>query len=114
LLPIWIYIMMLPYSLGIFGNFSLYHPLSILWTSLFVIFYPLSLFLHIIGVGEILDFALLFLIELETNATVVTLAKPWLALQIALSLFAIFSRALLSILLFYCISIFIYFMYDIA
>jgi len=49
LLPFWVYLMMLPYSLAIFGNFSLYHPLSILWTSLFTLFYPLSIALHVMG-----------------------------------------------------------------
>ncbi|WP_226960546.1 ComEC/Rec2 family competence protein [Sulfurimonas paralvinellae] len=47
-LPFWVYLMMLPYSLAIFGNFSLLHPLSILWTSLFTLFYPLAIFLHLI------------------------------------------------------------------
>ena len=55
LMPVWVYLMMLPFSLSIFGNFSLYHPLSIIWTLLFSLFYPLSIFLHLIGFGDLLD-----------------------------------------------------------
>ncbi len=114
LLPIWIYIMMLPYSLGIFGNFSLYHPLSILWTSLFVIFYPLSLFLHIIGVGDLLDFMLVFLIHLESNATMIALDSYWMGIVILLSILSIYLRSALIILLFICSGIFIYSIYYVA
>jgi len=63
-LPFWIYITMLPISLAIFQNFSYLHPLSILWSSLFTIFYPLSIFLHIIGTADLLDFLLKELIDL--------------------------------------------------
>lgn len=114
LLPIWVYLMMLPYSLGIFGNFSLYHPLSILWTSLFMIFYPLSLFLHILGVGGLLDFTLYFLLELRPNAIAVSLENYWLGLSVLLSILSIFYRGFLYILFFFCSGIFIYFIYYIT
>jgi len=114
LLPVWIYLMMLPYSLGVFGNFSLHHPLSILWTSLFVIFYPLSLVLHILGVGSLLDFAPCFLLELEVEAKSVILEKHWLGVEIFLSLLAIYKRGFAFVLLLFVFAIFIYFIYDIA
>lgn len=114
LLPLWIYLMMLPYSLGIFGNFSLYHPLSILWTSLFVIFYPLSLLLHFMGYGDLLDFMLLFLLRLDVNAQLVELHWSYLALEVFLSALSIFYRSFLYVLLFFCSGIFVHFIYDIA
>jgi competence protein ComEC len=114
LLPMWIYLMMLPYSLGIFGNFSLHHPLSILWTSLFVIFYPLSLLAHFLGFGNLLDFALRFLLELEVNAELVYLEKFWLGVQILLSLASIHKRGIAFVLLLFVSTIFVYFIYDIA
>jgi competence protein ComEC len=114
LLPIWIYLMMLPYSLGIFANFSLYHPLSILWTSLFVIFYPLSLLFHILGFGDMLDFALRFLLELDVQERTVELDPVWLGVEILLSILSIYRRYFLFILLFFCTAIFIYSIYDIT
>jgi len=65
LLPIWVYLLMLPHSIFIFKNFSLYHPLSIIWSIGFTLFYPLSIFLHIIGEGNILDPYLNWLINLK-------------------------------------------------
>ena len=67
LIPIWVYIMMLPHSIFIFENFSLYHPLSILWSIVFSIFYPLSILLHLIGLGDILDNSLVWLLHLNTT-----------------------------------------------
>lgn len=55
LLPTWVYLMMLPVSLYIFQTFSLLHPLSILWTLLFTLFYPLSGIMHFFGYGNYLD-----------------------------------------------------------
>lgn len=114
LLPIWVYLMMLPFSLAIFGSFSLLHPLSILWTELFVIFYPLSLFLHLVGFGDLLDFALHVLLELAPNASSTKLPMPLLGVAIFLSLLSIFKRRTLYVLLLFCSGIFIYFIYDVA
>ena len=114
LLPFWVYLMMLPYSLSIFGNFSLYHPLSILWTSLFTLFYPLSIFLHFIGMGGLLDAALQYLLDFNPHAAQFHLAKPYLYIEILLSLAAIFKKEALALLLVYSFSIFIYSVYHIA
>lgn len=65
LLPIWVYGLMLPHSLFIFGNFSLYHPLSIIWSIIFTLFYPLSILFHLIGFAGILDSCLIWLINLN-------------------------------------------------
>ena len=114
LLPFWVYLMMLPYSLVIFGNFSLYHPLSIIITTLFTLFYPLSILLHLLGVGNLLDFSLNYLLGLELNAVKEHLAFGSLIVEIILSLAAIYSQKVLYALLFYTLSIFIYFIYDVA
>jgi competence protein ComEC len=97
-LPIWIYFFMLPYSLIIFGNFSLYHPLSILWTSLFTLFYPLSIVLHIFGLGDLLDGVLKLLLELDTQSVEVTFTKFWFIPIIGFSLLAIFKKEALFLL----------------
>jgi len=113
-LPFWVYLMMLPYSLSIFGNFSLYHPLSIVWTSLFTLFYPLTIFLHTIGMGNLLDTPLLSLLESNPHATTLHLGMPFLYIEILLSLLAIFKREALKLLLLYTLSIFIYAIYYVA
>jgi competence protein ComEC len=88
LLPIWVYFMMLPFSLYIFSSFSIYHPLSILWTSLFTLFYPVSIFLHLISQGDLLDSLLLKFIHLNNSFTSVYLGYSWVLIQLILSLLA--------------------------
>ena len=88
LLPIWVYFMMLPFSLYIFSSFSIYHPLSILWTSLFTLFYPVSIFLHLILQGDLLDTLVLKFIHLNNNFTSVSLDYSWVLIQLILSLLA--------------------------
>ncbi len=63
LLHIWCYMVMNPIAFGVFDNFSLYHPLSIVFSLLFNIFYPLVAFLHLVGYGDIFDSYLLALFE---------------------------------------------------
>ncbi|WP_457747015.1 ComEC/Rec2 family competence protein [Sulfurimonas sp.] len=111
LLPLWIYIMMLPYTLTLFGNFSLYHPLSIIWTALFSLFYPLAIFLHFTGEGNLLDSSLEYLLHLEPSAVIIKLS-PWFSLIEALiSIAAIFKKEALYLLILYTVSIFIYSIY---
>jgi len=113
-LPFWVYLLMLPLSLTIFSNFSLYHPLSIIWTSLFSIFYPLAMILHAIGFGGLLDFILRWLIDLDTNATLVSLDIGFLLIHIALSFGSIFKKEALYLLVFYSTLIFIYAIYNVT
>ncbi len=87
----WIYLMMLPYALGIFGTFSLYHPLSILWSLLFTFFYPLSILLHLFGEGGMMDAGLLWMFQ-SVEAEKVVLHPVVLGVYFGLSLLAIYSR----------------------
>jgi competence protein ComEC len=99
IVPLWVYLMMLPYSLIIFSSFSLYHPLSIIWTSLFTLFYPLSIVLHLLGVGDIFDSILNTLILLADTKSVVYFENYWLGLFILLSLLSIIKGKLTFLLL---------------
>lgn len=114
LLPLWVYLMMLPFSLTIFGNFSTYHPLSILWTSLFTLFYPLAIFLHIIGFGDALDTPLHWLMSIDTKAIVLELDYKIVVLQVFLSLLALYKKESLYLLITLCLSIFIYAIYNVT
>lgn len=111
LLPIWVYLLMLPYSLALFSNFSLYHPLSILWTSLFTLFYPLSMLLHCIGLESLFDNSLIFLLHLGEQGEVVKLAKIYLIIHIFLSLLSLYKKYALVLLLIYSLFILIYALY---
>ena len=114
LLPIWVYLLMLPFSLAIFENFSIYHPLSIVWTTLFTLFYPLSIFIHFIGFGDMFDPALLWLLNLGKEGVLVGLNQYLFLFYILLSLGAIFSRRTLYALLLFGSSLFIYAIYHVA
>ena len=108
LVPVWVYLLMLPYSLSIFGSFSLYHPLSIIWTSLFSIFYPLSILLHLSGFGAFFDTLLLSLINLGEKNINVELPLIYLAIQIFLSLVSIYEKKFVWILILFSVGIFVY------
>ncbi len=99
LLPLWIYFFMLPFSLIIFGNFSIYHPLSILWTSLFTLFYPLSIALHIFNMGNLLDFILKSLLSLQNHTVEIAFSNYYLLPIILVSTICIFKKWALVLLL---------------
>jgi len=55
ILPIYLYIVMIPISHYFFGNFNFYQLLSPFVSIIFTLFYPLEIFLHLIDKGGILD-----------------------------------------------------------
>ena len=113
LLPIWVYLMMLPYSLIIFGSFSIYHPLSIIWTSLFTLFYPLSIFLHFINFGDIFDTMLNELLSLSSLKSVY-FHPLWLQIFIGLSLLSIKNIWSMYIMFSLSITMLIYSIYQVT
>ncbi len=114
LLPLWLYIMMLPFSLAIFENFSLLHPLSIIWTALFTLFYPLSILMHLLGLGSSFDALLEMLISLGQNSHMVVLPYEYLALHIVLSFAAIYKKAFIPLLTLCSTFVLIYAIYNVA
>ena len=114
LVPIFVYITMLPLSLVIFSNFSIYHPSSIIWTSLFTIFYPLSIMLHLVGFGDLFDGTLESLISLGENGENVTIGYAWLVFYALISLIGIYSKRFIWLILFVSFSFLIYAVYHIT
>jgi len=55
ILPIYLYIMMLPIAHYFFGNFNIYQLLSPFVTILFNVLYPIEIILHLIGLGNMFD-----------------------------------------------------------
>ena len=86
---IWVYLMMLPAGLVLFGTFSSLHPLSMLWTMLFIPFYPLALLLHAVGMGGLLDPLMQGLLSLPSKQIRFDIDGAALALWIGLSLLAL-------------------------
>ncbi|MFT7003039.1 MAG: competence protein ComEC [Sulfurimonas sp.] len=114
LAPSWVYLMMLPHSLVIFSSFSIYHPLSIIWTTLFTLFYPISIFLHIFGFGNLFDGMLESFISLAQNKVTVVLGYEWLAIHVTLSLISIYKKSFVWLLLCSSFSFLVYAIYHVT
>ena len=95
LLPLWVYLLMLPLSLYFFHTFSVLHPLSIIWTTLFTLFYPLMILLHLIGAPTLLDPMLQSLLLLEPHAIEYHISSWVFYLYVVLGVGAIWSKKLL-------------------
>jgi len=111
---VWVYLMMLPASLALFGTFSAWHPLSVLWTMLFILFYPLTLFLHLIGLGGLLDGALEGLLRLPHSSARIDAGYGLLAVWLGLSLFALKSQAVERLLPYMAAAVLIGAVYQVA
>jgi len=107
-IPIWVYFMMLPLSLSIFHNFSIYHPLSIVWSMLFALFYPLSIILHLVGLGDLLDFLLTDFLLLKYRLILVSLNSNFIYIYILLSFLAVFKKRFIWLLIFFNIFLFLF------
>ena len=89
-LNIWVYIMMLPIIHYIFPKFTFLQLLSPLLSIAFIIFYPVELFLHLIGQGDLLDGLILKLFELKSSVYQIHTPLWFLVLFLGLSFFILF------------------------
>lgn len=113
-LHVWVYLMMLPPGLLLFGIFSGVHPLSIFWTMGFMLFYPLALLLHLLGAGNLLDPLSAAILALGSPAQQWQFASGWLIPWGVLSLFAFKSQAVKGLMLLLAFGIFIGAVYEVA
>jgi competence protein ComEC len=98
-IPIGIFILMLPVVHAIFGVTSVYQLMSPILSLLFVFFYPLVMLLHILGLGGIFDTYLLWLFSLPMDS-VVSMIPSWLTLgYLGLSIIAIWYRKVFYVVL---------------
>ena len=87
-IPVGIFILMLPFVHGTFGLTSGYQLLSPLLSLLFIPFYPFVMFLHLAGMGSLLDSTVLWIFSLPTQSTIQLLPSWIVAIYIVLSLFS--------------------------
>ena len=107
-IPIGIFLLMLPIIHSIFGVTSLYQLLSPILSLLFIPFYPLSMLLHLLGIGNLLDSALLWLFSLPSESRV-ELVPMWMSLAyMLLSVFAIARKELFFLTLFLALAYGVY------
>ncbi len=108
IIPFWVYIFMLPFSIAIFGNFSIYHPLSIITTILFTLFYPLSIVFHTVGFCDLFDEAIKYLITLKVHDTKLDIGVQILTPYIFLSFVSVFKKSFLYLTLLFAVFLLIY------
>jgi len=110
IIPFGIYILMSPIVHIFFGVTSIYQLLSPLLSLLFAIFYPLSIILHLVGMGSALDTSLMWLFDLATIGRE-ELLPTWLALlYLSFSILAIWHRVffILTFISAICYMIYLY------
>jgi len=114
LLHFWVYLAMLPIVHLFFGSFSFHQILSPVLTMLFIVFYPMELFLHLIGEGESLDFILKYLFTLEVHSVDI-FTNLWVYLfNFILTLLAIFKRFFFNALFVFNFGFFAYLFYGVT
>ncbi len=96
-IPFGIFILMLPIAHSVFGMTCKWQMLSPILSILFVFFYPLSMGLHLIGVGGILDRELLQLFALPSGCYEQILPLWAVGGYILSSIGAIWSRILFAV-----------------
>ena len=99
LIPVGIFLLMLPIVHMIFPVTSVYQLLSPLLSIVFIPFYPFVMLLHLLGMGGVLDSTLLWLFALPKES--VEHLLPWwvTGLYVGLSIYSIFDKRAFYILL---------------
>ena len=106
LLHFWIFILMLPVVHFIFNEFTLLQLLSPFLTMIFILFYPLVLFLHLVGEGALLDLFLNNLFVLRAEVYIIHTPLWFLVLYLASSFLAVKYRLMSFVTLMLAMSTF--------
>lgn len=114
LLHLWVYAAMLPIVHVFFGTFSLYQLYSPLLTMLFIVFYPVELFLHLITQGTVLDPLIDYLMDIPITTVEILLPLWTLFVYLFLSVLAIFNKLFFYLILLFNLSLLGYFLYRIT
>ena len=98
-IPVGIFILMLPVVHSVFGMTSPWQLLSPLLSLLFALFYPLVIGLHLLGLGDLFDSALLWLFSLPSEYQEHLLPAWAVGVYLLFSVGAIWSRTLFALTL---------------
>lgn len=88
----WIFMAMIPIAHFYFGIFSIYQVFSPILSMIFVIFYPLTLILHLVGFGDIFDIFLFVFLNIKDHYIELFTPLWFLVSYVGLSIISIFSK----------------------
>lgn len=108
IVPVYVYISMLPISIFLFHNFSEFHIFSILESIIFTLFYPLSIFLHLVGYGNLFDTQLQYLIMLGEYHIFVPFQKELIYTYLTISILSICDKKFFWLSLLFGIFVLVY------
>ena len=114
LIHIWVYLAMLPIVHYFFGSFSIAQVFSPVLSMLFILFYPLSLFMHFIGFGDTLDPILEYILALNLLVIEIFIPLYLFIFIILISLLAIIHKFFFYILFFFNLVLLGYFFYGVT
>ncbi len=110
-IPIGIFVLMLPIVHTVFPITSSYQLLSPVLSLLFIPFYPMAIFLHLVGMGSLFDEGLMYLFNLPSQGSEHLLSLWLVSVYILLSIGAIWQKKLFyaafALALIYGITLFI-------
>jgi len=99
LLNFWVYIAMIPVVHYIFTIFSLHQLFSPFLTMAFSIFYPLEMFLHFVGFGDLLDGVILKLFSIKDEIYELKAPLWFLLIYLFVSIVCIFQKSFIYVIL---------------
>jgi competence protein ComEC len=107
-LDVFVFTTMLPVVHAFFPVFTFLQLSSPLWSLFFIIFYPLGLFLHLIGQGGMLDSLILGFLHVETQSYALSVPYWFLVPYGLVSLLSVWSRKLFVFTFFLALSVFFF------
>ena len=99
LINFWVFVAMQPIVHYIFPTFAISQLLSPFLSMIFIVFYPLELFLHLIKEGDLLDGVVLKLLDFHAIAVSAKTPLWFLLIYIATSLLSIYKKIFLYLLI---------------
>ncbi|PHR57541.1 MAG: competence protein ComEC [Arcobacter sp.] len=111
---VWVYLAMLPIVHYFFGTFSLGQLFSPILSMLFIVFYPLSLLIHVLGFPTLLDPLLVYMLSLKFFVIEVFIPLYFFVFIIFISLLAIIHKFFFYLLFFFNLCFLGYFLYGIT
>lgn len=107
-LDVFVFTTMLPIVHAFFPVFTLLQLTSPVWSVVFIVFYPLGLFLHLIGFGGVLDGVVMDFLHVNAQSYAISVPYWFLVPYGAVSLLAIRSRKLFALVFILALSVFFF------